>query len=207
MLISDNYIYIAVSKVASQAIASELKKHPYTFSHDQFAGERFPFPGFEEYKTSHVSISMMQPHVDLSSRFKFGFVRNPFDRFVSFCAWSPLQFVSTKGTLTWKEDPYKYMDSMCRKIEQASKYTTMAWSCSKFLTIDDEVAVDFVGRYENLQDDVDKAFEQIGIPKVQLPVKNKGSHADYKTYYNTKLVDRVADIYKRDIELFGYTFE
>ena len=36
---------------------------------------------------------------------------------------------------------------------------------------------------------------------------NASRHQDYRSYYNPSLVDGVAALYARDLELFGYTFE
>ncbi|NIU87939.1 MAG: sulfotransferase family 2 domain-containing protein, partial [Nitrosopumilaceae archaeon] len=62
-----------------------------------------------------------------------------------------------------------------------------------------------VGRFENLNEDFDHVSRQIGI-ETKLPHVNKSSHSYYKSYYNTKTRDMIAEGFREDIELFGYDF-
>ena len=66
---------------------------------------------------------------------------------------------------------------------------------------------DFIGRYENLQQDFDHVCDSIGIPRRILPHANKSRRKPYWKYYNTKTRDIVAEIFREDIEYFGYEFE
>ncbi len=67
--------------------------------------------------------------------------------------------------------------------------------------------VDFVGRFENLQDDFVYVCQRIGLPHLSLPHVN-ASHRrpDYRSYYNEYTKHLVEEYFRRDIELFGYSF-
>jgi len=67
--------------------------------------------------------------------------------------------------------------------------------------------VDFIGRYENLQEDFNKVCKAIGIAPVKLLHKNKSERPkDYREAYNNKTKEIVARVFAKDIELFKYTF-
>jgi hypothetical protein len=76
------------------------------------------------------------------------------------------------------------------------------------------VALDHVGRYENLADEFEAAMEKLGLAgRVKLPVLNttaKPAAADgearYRGFYDERLRDTVADWYGREIEAFGYEY-
>ena len=70
----------------------------------------------------------------------------------------------------------------------------------------DEVIVDFIGRYENLVQDVNIVFKNLGLETVSLPHINRSNHTNYREYYTEDTKQLVADRFSRDIECFGYEF-
>lgn len=76
-------------------------------------------------------------------------------------------------------------------------------------TIDGEIVVDFVGKFENLKKDMNYILEKISLPRSGLPrekttFRNKKKH--YRFYYNKETKKLVEKIYKKEIKLFGYKF-
>lgn len=69
-----------------------------------------------------------------------------------------------------------------------------------------QIAVDFVGRYEDLQASYDTVCEQIGLPTLELGRKNPSKHDDFTNYYDDELRDVVSAYYADDLKIFDYQF-
>ena len=68
------------------------------------------------------------------------------------------------------------------------------------------MALDFVGRYENLQQSYDTICERVGIPTTELARKNSSNHSNYNSYYDDDLQQLVGEYYKDDLRIFSYNF-
>jgi hypothetical protein len=68
-----------------------------------------------------------------------------------------------------------------------------------------EPVVDFVGRFERLEEDAGYLFRRIGV-EAALPRLNASCHGLYRDYYTARTRDLVAQRFARDIERFGYRF-
>jgi hypothetical protein len=66
--------------------------------------------------------------------------------------------------------------------------------------------IDFVGRFENLQNDFDAVCDTIGVPRQQLLNSNHIQRKRYTEYYDEETREIVAKHHARDIEYFGYKF-
>lgn len=71
-----------------------------------------------------------------------------------------------------------------------------------------EIAVDFVLRQERLVEDLLKMQKEYGL-YLRIPQQriNTSKHDDYRSYYTDQEADFIARRHRRDIEMFGYTFE
>ena len=75
---------------------------------------------------------------------------------------------------------------------------------------ENKLTVDFVGKYENLQEDWKTLREKINISKQHRTMKlsrhNVSKRKDYRTYYSDRDAERVYNIYEEDIKLFKYAY-
>ena len=65
---------------------------------------------------------------------------------------------------------------------------------------------DYIGRVEEMQASYDEICRRIGIPTAKLEKVNPSRRMEYRQYYDQELIDGVAKLYARDLELFGYEF-
>jgi hypothetical protein len=131
--------------------------------------------------------------------YKFAFVRNPWDRLVS--SYHHL----LKDTWDLKHKIVKSMESFDEFVDWSVKKN----NCTQkdFITDDKgQLIVDFVGRYESLEEDFSHICKILKID-INLPRKNHTNHKDYKTYYSERTKKIVEELFLEDIELFGYTFD
>ena len=127
------------------------------------------------------------------SYFKFAFERNPWDRQVS--AYH-----------------FRYRDTKNPPLFSAyMRRPRRAWINNyEIYSIDGEPCVDFIGRFESLEQDLRHALSQVGIKfETELPRAKTAfrPHAKpYREYYDEDTRAIVGDWYRREIELLGYEF-
>ncbi len=129
-----------------------------------------------------------------NSYFKFSFERNPFDKAISRYYWSTRDIDSPPAISDY--------------LESAPTHYISNWS---IYTIDNKIAVDFVGSYERLSQDLSTITEKIGLPgELNLP-RAKGGYRKDKRHYSEVLDQRsraiVEKICANEIATFGYQFE
>jgi hypothetical protein len=143
--------------------------------------------------------------------FKFAFVRNPWDRLVS------AYFFLKKGGMNdddrrWAEQNLSAFDSFPEFVERwVNEESVRSWvhfrpQCDILCGRDDSLGVDFIGRYEQLEQDFERLRERLGFGD-PLPHLNRTQRAPYSSVYDNRTRELVARAYARDIELFDYSFE
>ena len=75
-----------------------------------------------------------------------------------------------------------------------------------FVGEEGELMSDYLGRIEAMQSSYDEICTRIGIPSRALDTVNSSRRGNYRDYYDQQLIDGVAALYARDLELFGYQF-
>ena len=128
------------------------------------------------------------------SYFKFAFDRNPWERQVSWYLYK------TKGKRP-RPSFERFMTS--RRRAYVDNY--------QLYTIEGALAVDFLGRYERLEEDLNAALERAGVGRrVTIPrtnvTPNKDESRDYRSYYSPETRARVAEWYQPEIALLGYGY-
>lgn len=137
--------------------------------------------------------------------FRFGFVRNPWDRLVS--CWQ--NKVLETNLFEFPEDQLTQMQSFENFVDFVAGQNIAF--CNPHIRLQSKLIdlnnVDFIGRFENFEQDLSRVIRILGMEGVQIGQKNAStSRSSYRAYYDTALREKVADIYRRDINLFHYEF-
>jgi hypothetical protein len=202
---SHRFIFFAVPKTGTHAVRFALRKHLGENDEEQvqlFKQSRLSYPEIARIGHGHIGWREIAPALgpDIwSDYFKFAFVRNPWDRFVSFCAFMH------RRTGFFAADPKAAMRSVLVNPEHQSR---VAFRPQHELICDDTgmPQIDYVGRYESFQASFDAVCTRVGLPTMQLERINASTHGQYRSYFDEDLVTRVGEIYERDIAAFGYAF-
>jgi hypothetical protein len=145
--------------------------------------------------------------------FKFSFVRNPWDRMVSMSKYGSHYgvYISKDKKIDISRYIKEYGDPITIEHDyRFSKRKDIATDSHRPHTIygnilDEEL--DFVGRFENLNDDVLFLNSQLNIDaEFKFKEEELEDRLSYKNYYNNNSRQLVEDLYKKDIEEFNYQF-
>jgi Sulfotransferase family len=207
MLISRkrHFIFIHIYKNAGSSVTDAL---------GPFVTSRWHYLASRVLKKLHISLKsdtqVFPPHIkatelidaigkdEFDSCFSFAIVRNPWD---------------------WQVSLYKFMlkDTAHHQHELAKKFGSfdayIRWRCAEevrfqkdfIYSADGELLVDFVGRYERLDEDFATICSHIGV-SASLPKLNVSNTEPYRLFYNEETRDLVRRAFDADITLFGYDF-
>lgn len=187
-------LWYRVPKVGSRSIYYHLKRH-LEFECDHPYDFLIPVNLYRDY-------------------FKFGFVRNPWDRLVS--CWS--QKVARKNLFAWVDaETWSRLRDFPAFVDFVSELDLT--HCDAHLRLQSRLIdlsqVDFVGRLEHFDRDYPEVCRRIGVPLDGLERINRSTRADlstrghtghYREFYTDALADKVRDLYRLDIQIFGYRF-
>ena len=133
--------------------------------------------------------------------FKFGFVRNPWDRVVSL--YLRKEGRQLRNVMSFEEfvDWIRYSSSTC--IHPSPHVNQLDW----LVDGSGEVLVDYIGRFETLDQDWGVIRAKLGID-AQLPHvrRNEQKTKHYTEWYSEHTRRVVAEKFRTDIERFGYVF-
>jgi len=174
-----------------------------------------------------VKYQRLFPHL-FDSYFKFGFVRNPWDRAVSKYFFHCEKRKQMAADLEAAEQQARALEvpkareKALAKLERrraeiaSSPYSVpfAAWLEEKSEHERqrqepptqlkwDEPYFDFIGRFERFNEDFQVICQRLGVQK-SLPHVNRSAHAHYSDYYDDYTRTLVAERSAHDIERFGY---
>ena len=153
--------------------------------------------------------------------FKFAFVRNPWDRFISL--W--FKFKAEPKLQTQFNGLFDlHLDTDFKEPEEVLRYLLLAhkknlllprWFKPQYEYVHDanlHVLTNYIGQYEKLQFCFDFLCDRIDVPHKTLPWseekhrRHNKEKKHYKDYYDDFMINAVAEIYHNDIRTWQYEF-
>ena len=197
MLISPKhkFAFILNPKTGCTSVYNALKKIE---DDEKICGAKVPNDPKDLLHTKHTPCwEFLKHHPEFADYYKFAFVRNPWDRVVSWYFFSKRHKYVERDTSNVSFDDF---------VTEAY-WKDNIWANSLLFQYRFTKGCDFIGRTENLQSDVDVVCDKIGIPRVKLGNANKTEHKHYSKYYNWNTREIVADVFADEIDYFDYWFK
>jgi len=199
------FVFAAIPKTGTHSVRHALRAHLGPDDMEQarlFVEKAFPIPELARIGHGHISLAEVRPFLgeeEFGSYLKFAFVRNPFDRFISYCAFA----TSREGT--FDRDPKRVMRHFLFTAPPMQHIIFRPQHL--FITgPDGALLADAVGKVEEMQASYDAIAARIGIATTPLDHANRSRRGAYRDYYDQETIDGVAKIYARDLDLFGYDY-
>ena len=136
-----------------------------------------------------------------NSYFKFTFVRNPWARAFSWYQ-NVIRDEFHKKQLGIK-NKILFSDFLILHAGKRMLRPQLYW----ITDFKGRIPMDYIGRFENLQQDFQFICDKMNLNQITLPHKVKGSTIHYKDYYDEKSINIIHEIYREEIELFNYSFD
>lgn len=199
------FVFFAVPKTGTHALRELLSLHKGPEDWEQqilFGQQQSPIAEIAKIQHGHISVQQIAPHFDQASwqrYFKFAIVRNPFDRFISICF-----FLNRKNPL-FLETPLQWMKSAI-KVPRFRERVLVKPQYQQLTNTQGNIAMDYVGRYEVLQDSIDEICQRLQIETTQLQKRNTSEHKQYREYYDDELKSAVGKFYQEDLARFNYSY-
>lgn len=203
MIINHKYkfIFIHIQKTAGTSITNSL----------------YGIEGTENLHHSHSMLNSIDIN-EFKDYFKFCFVRNPFDRLLSWYNmilkkglhndWSNYILKNSTNFSEFLNLQDVILEKNPLELQSLVDYPkSLTFNQLDYVTDNlGRIQCDFFGRFENINQDFEYLSEKLNI-KLELNHLNKFEHKLYKEYYNDKDVKIVENLYKKDLEYFKYTFD
>ncbi len=186
------FLFVHIQKTGGTSVTKWMQSH---------------IPDMEEYMKPHSPLSLNADRY--KDYYKVAFVRNPFDRMVSWYSMIKNQKAHNylqQQVLTHSSNFTEFILN-CEHISSKSNWKPFHYNQIDYLTnAQDKIGVDFVGRFENFSQGIEIISEYLAIPSNEIGHMNQSDHTSYHDYYTKETREIITKRFKRDLEYFKYTF-
>lgn len=214
--VEKNFLFVHVPKTGGNSIQNILKDYSedeivnIAKNHDSV--ERFEVRNNKYNIKKHSTLdgykSVLSPE-QFKKMFKFATIRNPWDRCISF------YFSPSRGVKEWNRNDFiLFLNNKVKPLRHYIKLESFTNKVTRKLKIPINIStgrldqdIDFLIRFENLDEDFQIVCKKMDIPYINLPKYNKSERKHYSEYYDQELKEIVEKKFKEEIELVGYEFE
>lgn len=213
--IQKKFLFIHVPKTGGNSIQNILRNYSeddiVTRAKHQDGIERFEVRNSKYNITKHSTLSHYKSVLDSKtyySLFKFATIRNPWDMMISH------YFSPHRAVTEWDRGNFVAL------VDSAP--TLRHFICERFfgervlgkIGVKSNIKhrklgedIDFLIRFERLNEDFQLVCEKLGISCPHLPKRNSSTRSHYSTYYDEELKEIVRNKFSEEISIGNYTFE
>lgn len=231
MLISHKYkyIFIHVPKCGGTTVTRYLQSIPGAVDVESSRDEKSPLWVHTTLSNLKKYFSQQRKQSNTSNwvwddYYKFCFIRNPWDTVVSLYHYYMGLRDTAKRYMKPGAMPTEFTPEFQQWWEYVAKVTSGKYtfkqliekgklvdeSLEAFMTdypTDKEFGkMDYVGKLENIQQDMKFILKKLGIPGKPIPHLNKSKHKHYTSYYDDTTRQIIEDKYSKIIKRFGYKY-
>lgn len=203
MRISHKYKFIFLSN--PQSASTTIRKLLNPFS-DIRSGNTL-FPHHDNEFPHHMDATGLKAKCDemgwaWNEYFKFTTIRNPWDKMIGRYHYGlahpkSIWHIPAKSVSTFKEFVFH------PEVIRHSKQSTI----KKFaFNENDECLVDYILKIEDINTELPKILNKLGLPKRKIRKLNASEHNHYSDYYDEETKDAVGKFFEFDIEYAQYFF-
>jgi hypothetical protein len=208
-------IFIHIPKTAGSSIEKALLNSskdfrlfkPEDFDLDRIPPHAYGYQGVNPWDPKHMPVRYLSPKYEKYT--KFCFIRNPWDLMVScFCWWTQkvkLPIRIKQGEILSKIGFENFVFSFYTDYINEIHHHGLGQSYWLLDSDNKTVIVDYIGRFEKLQEDFNLICDSIGMAKLNLGKINTSKHENYCSYYNQNTAKMIMDKFFIDITKFNYT--
>jgi len=207
-----NIVYVVNNKCASSSIKKLL------LIENNIDLSAIGHYGQIHQKGRDFGFEVHDPNTHLDKYF-FSFVRNPFDRILSLyinkfldsekIVSGVFQYKTYLGGIFKQDDSFEQFLSKVSSIPQ--NMTDLHFRSQYHLLYHESPKMDFVGKQEDYQNDMAKLAKQFNFNSFKQAEKakaaNKTKYEKFSLEYSLSTFEMVRELYKDDIESFGYIKE
>jgi hypothetical protein len=214
-MVYNDLVFIHIPKTGGSSIRSSLSKN-YDLLYNATKQNliKLGYSNLENFENYNFSVHDFKDHLPYQlikknslekNKFSFTFIRNPFSRMVSLyyeCINNPLIVLDVN-----KDNSFEYFVNL---VTEKSYWFTIPMI--DYIGIDNTDKIDFIGRFENFENDILRLKKKIKISikhhNFNNHIKNKLKFSDYTKFYKSnKLIDMVEKYYDKDLNKFKYDFD
>jgi len=149
------------------------------------------------FKTSSfINKKMNMTSQKWDTYYKFCFIRNPYDRIIS--GWYHV------NKLNIPFSNYLNLYNRCNDVEFMHVFMPQV---RNIINEKGKININFIGQFENLEDDFQKVLKNIGVKDIIHDVKkqmNKREHNPFYTYFGQESLNKVNLILKEDFKFLNF---
>ena len=200
------FIFVAIPKTATHALRVALRPHLGPHDWEQcrlFTRKTFPLAALGQIGHGHMTCQQVRPFLSpdvWESFFRFCTVRNPYDRFVSYC------YFMNRENQRMQKDPLGTMKQIIEDRQDAEQVLFRP-QCEFVIDEEGRLMVEYLSRFEALQSHFDHICQRLRLPHMALQHINVTGSAWYRPCYDRELKEMVQTVYQRDFALFDYPLE